>query len=124
MEDILKIVKYLKDSEILLKGVSETIKNEASEQRGGFRSMLLGTLGASLLGSMLAGKGVIRGGEGTARVGNRPKRSSFKKEFLIPPHPLINFEIKKFLNNKNIIANIFLDDFVLDLLILYPKEIA
>ena len=78
MKDILKIVKSLEGSEILLKGVSETIENEAKEQEGGFVSMLLGTLGASLLGNMLAGKGVVRAGEGTARIGYRSKRSSFK----------------------------------------------
>ena len=60
MNDIIKIIKSLEDS-----GVSETIKNEAKEQRGGFLSMLLGTLGASLLGNLLTdGKGVIRAGEG------------------------------------------------------------
>ena len=68
MEHILKIVKSLEDSGILLKGVCETIKNESKEQRGGLLSMLLGTLGASVLGNMLAGKGVLRAGEGTARV--------------------------------------------------------
>ena len=81
MEDILKIVKSLEDFGILLEGVSETIKNEAKTQRGGFLSMLLGTLSASLLGNMLASKGVIRAGEGTARVGYRFKRSSFKNFF-------------------------------------------
>ena len=64
MDDILKIVKYLEDSGVLLKGVSETIQHEAKEQRGGFLSMLLGTLGASLLGDVLSkslsGKGVVR----------------------------------------------------------------
>ena len=68
MHDILKIVKSLEDSGVLLKGVSEKIQNEAKKQRGGFLSMLLGTLGASLLGDLLtktlSGKGVIRGGEG------------------------------------------------------------
>ena len=78
MEDILKIVKSLEDSGILLKRVSETIKNESKEQRGGFLSMLVGTLAADLLGNMLAGKGVIRAGEGTAKVDNRSKRSSLK----------------------------------------------
>ena len=63
MKDILKIVKSL---EVLLKGVSETFKNESKEQKRGFLSMLLGTLGASLLGNML---GVIRAGEGTIRAG-------------------------------------------------------
>ena len=53
MGDILKIVKYLEDSGLLLKGVSETIQNEAKEQIGGFLSMFVGTLGASLLGNML-----------------------------------------------------------------------
>ena len=56
MNDIMKIVKALEDSNILLKGVSETIKNETKEQKGGFLSMLLGTLGASLLGNLLTGK--------------------------------------------------------------------
>ena len=78
MEDILKIVRSLEDSGILLEGVSETIKNEAKQQKGRFLSMLLGTLVASLLKNMLAGKGFIRVGEVTARVGYRPKRSSFK----------------------------------------------
>ena len=77
MKDILKIVKSLEDSGLLL-GVSETIKKEAKEQKGGFLSMLLGTLGASLLGNMLAGKGVIRAGEGTIRAGYGYKRSSLK----------------------------------------------
>ena len=90
MEDILKIVKSLEDSGILLTGVSKTIKNEAKEQKGGFLSMLLGTLDASLFGNILAGKGLIRAGEGTARVGYGSKRASFIF-FLIPPHPLTNF---------------------------------
>ena len=76
MDDILKIVKYLGDSGVLLKGVSETIQNEGKEQRGGFLSMLLGTLGASLLGDLLtknlSGQGVIRAGYGS-------KKSSLKK---------------------------------------------
>ena len=82
MDYILKIVKSLEDSGVLLKGVSETIHNEAKEQRGGFLSMLLGTLGASLLGDILskglAGKGVTRAGEGTIRAGYGSKRSSLK----------------------------------------------
>ena len=63
MKDILEIVKSLENSELLLEGVSETIKNEAKEQKGGFLSMLFGTIGASLLENLLAGKGVIRAGE-------------------------------------------------------------
>ena len=80
MEDILRIVKSLEDSGILLEGVRETNKNEAKEQKGGFLSMLLGALGASLLGNMLVGKGFIRVGEGTAKVGYGSKRPSFKKK--------------------------------------------
>ena len=82
MGDILKIVKSVEDSGVLLKGASETIQNEAKEQRGGFLSMLLGTLGASLLGDLLtknlSGKGVIRAGEGTIRAGYGSKRPSLK----------------------------------------------
>ena len=81
MEDMLKIVKSFEDYGILLKGVVETVKNEAKEQNGGFLNMLLGTLGAGRLGNMLVGKRVIAAGEGTARVGYRSKRSSFKKDF-------------------------------------------
>ena len=60
MEDIIKIIKSLEDSGLLLKGVSETIQNETKEQKRGFDSMLLGTLGARLLGNILAGKGIVR----------------------------------------------------------------
>ena len=78
MDDILKIVKSLENSGLLLKGVSETIQHEVKEQRGGFLRMLLGTLGASLLGDILSGKGVIRAGEGTIRAGYGSKRPSLK----------------------------------------------
>ena len=64
MNDIIKIVQALEDSYILLKGVTETVKNEMKEQKGGFLSMLLGTLGASLLGNLLTGKGFVRAGSG------------------------------------------------------------
>ena len=63
MNDIMKIVKSLEEFGLLIKIVSETIKNEAKEQKGGFLGMLLGTLGASLLGNLLTGKGTIRAGE-------------------------------------------------------------
>ena len=56
MNDIMKPVQALEDSNILLKGVAKTIKNETKEHKGGFLSMLLGSLGASLLGNLLAGK--------------------------------------------------------------------
>ena len=69
MNDIMKIVKSREESGLLIKGVSETIKNEAKEQKRGFLSMLLGTLGASLLGNLLTGKVTIRAGKGTIRAG-------------------------------------------------------
>ena len=68
MEDIIKIVKSFEDSSSLLKGVSKTIQDEAKEQKGGLLSMLLGTLGASLLGDILAGKRMNRAGEGFIRA--------------------------------------------------------
>ena len=81
MDNLLQIVKSLEDSGVLLKGVSETIQNEANEQRGGFLSMLLGTLGGSLLGGLLtkklSGKGVIRGGDGVIRAGEGVFRSGY-----------------------------------------------
>ena len=70
MNDIMKIIKALEKCGILLKGVSKTVKNETKEQRRGFLSMLLGTLGASLLGNLLtSGKGIMRAGEGIVRAG-------------------------------------------------------
>ena len=74
MKDIIRIVKSLEDSGLLLKGVSETIQNEAKEQKGGFLSMSLGTVGASLLGNILAGKGINRAGEGVIRARDGNKR--------------------------------------------------
>ena len=68
MEDVMKIVKSLEDFGLLLKGVSETIENEAKEQIGGFLSMLLGTLDANLLRNVLTGKGIIRAGYGNKKV--------------------------------------------------------
>ena len=104
MEDIIKIVKYLEDSGLLLKGVSETVQNEAREQKEGFLSMLLGTLGASLLGNILAGKVVIatsqgqginrtEKGRGKNTAGECVVRAGYgnKNGFLTPPHPLTSF---------------------------------
>ena len=67
MNDIMKIVKSLKESGLLIKGANETIQSEAREQKGGFLGMLLSELGASLLGNLLTGKGTITTGEGTMR---------------------------------------------------------
>ena len=78
MQDLLKIVKSLEDSSILLDRITETVKNEVKKQKYGFLSMLLGTVGASLLGDLLtkilSGRGVIRAGERTIRAGYGSKK--------------------------------------------------
>ena len=85
-EDIIKIVKSPEDSGLLLKGVTETVQNEVKEQKRGFLSMILGTLGASLLGNLLTGKGINRAGkdrginragEGVLRAGYRNNKMDF-----------------------------------------------
>ena len=75
MNDIIKIIEALENSGILLKVVTKTIENETKEQRGRFLSMLLGTLGASLLGNLLSGKGLTRAGEGIVRAGEGVKKT-------------------------------------------------
>ena len=105
MNDIMKIIEALENSGILLKGVSKTIENETKEQRGGFLSMLLGTLGASLLGNLLAGgKGIVRAGEGSVasrakgvgivRAGEGNKKKNLNS--LLPFYPLTNIETSEY----------------------------
>ena len=116
MDDILKLVKSLEDSNVLLKGVRETIQHEAKEQRGGFLSMLFGTLGASLLGDILSkglsGKCVKEqlSGEGTIRAGYGSKRPSLKFFLTLPAHPLTNFEIQEYYQNKPRFNGVFSRD--------------
>ena len=109
MNDIMKIIKALENSGILLKGVSKAIKNETKEQKGGFLSMLLGTLGASLLGNILTGgKGIVRAGEGSVasrtkgdgivRAGSGSKKKPLNS--LLPFHPLTNIEISEYYANE------------------------
>ena len=76
----MKIVQALEDSNILLKGVTKTIINETKEQKGGFLSMFLGTLGASLLGNLLAGKEIVRAGS-EKKKGKGIVRASTGKEW-------------------------------------------
>ena len=78
-EDIIKIVKSRENSGLLLKGITETVQNEVKEQKGGFLSMLLGTLGASLLENLLTGKGIYRAGKGKGivRAGDRIVRAGY-----------------------------------------------
>ena len=76
----MKIVQALEHSNILLKGVTKTIKNQTKEQKGGFLSMSLGTLGASLLGNLLAGKAIIKAGSGNKK-GKGIVRAGYGKEW-------------------------------------------
>ena len=98
MNDIMKIIEALENSGILLKGVSTTIENETKEQRGGFLSMLLGTLGASLIGNLLTGKGIMRAGDGIVRAGSGSKKTL---NSLLPFHPLRNIEISEYYTNES-----------------------
>ena len=107
MNDIIKIIEALKNSGILLKGVTKTIENETKEQRGRSLIMLLGTLGASLLGNLLTGKGMMRAGEGSVasraksegivRAGEGAKKTLYS---LLPFHPLTNIEINGYYKNE------------------------
>ena len=74
INDIVKIIKALEDQGILLKGVSKTIKNDINNQKGGAFGMLLGNLGASLLGNLLSERGLYRSGEGLYRSGQVIKK--------------------------------------------------
>ena len=92
MEDLIKIVKSLEDSGLLLNRVTKSVKNEIKEQKARFLSILLGTLGASLLGNLLVEKGIDRVGKGIARAGEGYK--------LMLLRPLTNFEIQKYYKNE------------------------
>ena len=100
MNDIMKIIEALENSGILLKRVSKTIENKTKEQIGGLLSMLLGTLGASLLGNLLTGgKGIMRAGDGIVRAGEGGG-SKKKLNLLLPFHPLTNIEISEYYANE------------------------
>ena len=79
MNDLHKILKSLEVSSLLLKGVTQTVQDEVKEEKGGFLSMLLGTLGASLLGNILTGQGINRAGKvrGINRAGKRIVRVGY-----------------------------------------------
>ena len=111
MKDIMKIIKALENSGFLLKGVSKKNKNETKEQRGVFLSMLLGTLGANLLGNLLTGgkgsvasrvkvEGIMRAGEGSIASRTKGEGSKKKLNSLLPFHPLTNIEISEYYKNE------------------------
>ena len=105
MNDIMKIIEALENSDILLKGISKTIENETKEQRGGFLSMLLGTLGVSLLGNVLtggkgmmrAGERIVRAGDGIVRAGEGSKKTL---NLLLTFHLLTNIVISEYYKNE------------------------
>ena len=78
MDDIIKIIQALEDSNISLKGVTKTITNETEKQKGGFLCMLLGTLGAILLGNLLTGKRIVRAGSGHLSYENKKGKEILK----------------------------------------------
>ena len=93
MEDLIEIIKSLEDSGLLLNGVTETVQNEVKEQKGGFLSMLLGTLGASLLGNLLTRKGIYRAGKvkGINRAGKGIARAGYGRPSSSASHNDIDF---------------------------------
>ena len=98
MNDIMKITEALENFGILLKGVSKTIENETKEQRGGFLGMLLGTLGASLLGNLLTGrKGMMRAGDGIVTAGDGIVRAGEGRK-KTPKFTITFSSIKKYRN--------------------------
>ena len=111
MKNIMKIIKALEKSGILLDGVGKRIENEVKEQKGGFLSMLLGTLGARLLGNLLtggkeimrAGEGIMRAGEGSATTRANVMSDGAKKKLksLLPFHLLTNFDIMNYYTSES-----------------------
>ena len=110
MNDIIKIIEALENAGILLKGVTKTIENETKEQRGGFLSMLLGRLGASLFGNLLTGgKGIVRAvegsvasrakGKGIVGAGEGSKKNHLNS--LLPFHVFTNIEISEYYASKS-----------------------
>ena len=108
MNDIMKIVQALKNSGVLLKSVTKTIKNETEEHKGGYLSLLPGTIAIFLPGNLLTGKVTVRAGEGSIRA-----REGILKKYLIPrnssPHPSTNFEIQEYYKNEPRFNGVYLE---------------
>ena len=107
MNDIMKIVQALEDSNILLKGINKTIENKTKEQKGGFLRMLLGTLGASLLVNMLTGKGILRAGYGNKKGKGISRAGYGSKKNFIPLHPLTNIEIQQYYQKESRLNEVY-----------------
>ena len=100
MNDLMTLVQPFEHSNILLKGVTKTIKNETKDQKGEFLSILLDTLGESLLKRNKKGKEIVRVGYGNKIV----------NIFSMPPHPLTNVEIQNYYQNEPRFNGIFSRD--------------
>ena len=107
MDDIVKIVQALENQGILVVGITKTIKNDIRNQSGNRIGMILGTLGASLLGNLLSGRGLYRSGHevttsghGIASSGHGNKEEIENEEALMPPHPLTNIDIINYYKNE------------------------
>ena len=100
INDLMKIIQAIGDSDILLKGVTETIENKTNKQEMVFLGTLVGTLGSISLGIILSWKGFVRAGPGNNKGKKIVRAADGKKmEFLTRPHPLTNFEIKAHYQN-------------------------
>ena len=100
MKYIIRKFKSLEDSGLLIEGVSKKIQNEVKEQRGGTLSILLGTLGASLLGDILTSGGINRAGEGIVRTAYGNKRQDHKQRIFNAALSFNYFEIQKQYQNE------------------------
>ena len=107
MEDVNKIVKSLEDSGLLLKGVTETVQNELKGQKGGFLSMLLGTLDTSLLGNLLSGWGVNKKGKGAIAksISKKTKSKSQGRGIIGAGELIVRFGYGNKKSKKNIKTN-------------------
>ena len=117
MNDIIKIIQSIEDSNILLRGITNTIKNKAKEQKGGFLSMLLGSLGASLLENLLSGERNCKSWLWPSFKKRKRNCKSWlwssptkRLGFLMSPHPLTNFETQKYYENEPKFNGVFSRD--------------
>ena len=100
MNGVIKIFQALEGSNLLLKGVTKTILNGTKEQKGGFPSMLLGTLRPRLLGNLLSGKGIVRAGSVYKEEKELKELVMEIKWIFNVAHPLTNFEIQNYDENE------------------------
>ena len=100
MEDVIKIVKSLQESGLLMESVGETIENETTEQKDRFLSLLVGTLGSTLLGNLLSIKGARAAGQGVIGAGD----GIIRGDLFMLAHSLTNFEYKDMKINPNLMV--------------------